>query len=101
MVPIYLARILWGKDWQRKRLMFVTDNVALAYSWQKFSSRHNGVMDMILRIYFVAALNNTAIKIQHLPGVKNKSADALSRLRNIVKILARPYWSVNKSSTCL
>ena len=79
MMPVYLACIVWGVNWQKKRLLFHSDNLAVVYAWKKKSSAHNGMMELMRQIHFVAAKNNFDIQITHIAGVDNSIADAISR----------------------
>jgi hypothetical protein len=79
MVPIYMACAIWGKYWHGKRILFHSDNESVIAAWEKYSSPHKGLMDIIRRIYFHAAVGNFAVRITHIRGVDNGVADALSR----------------------
>ncbi|OWA55484.1 hypothetical protein BV898_19870 [Hypsibius exemplaris] len=82
MVPVYLACLVWGKHWHSKRILFHSDNESVVAAWAKFSSSHKGIMDLIRRIYFLAATGNFAVQITHVAGV-NSVADALSRFEMV------------------
>lgn len=68
MVPVFLPSMSWGAKWRSKRLLFNTNNMAVADAWRKFSFRHKGIMDLTGGVHFQAALNDFALKIVNFPG---------------------------------
>ena len=79
LLPVYLACDLWGINWQRKRLLFHSDNLAVVFAWSKKSSQHHGMMELMRQMHFVAAKNNFVVRITHIAGIDNGMADAVSR----------------------
>ena len=88
MVPVLVACEVWRKDWHGKRVALCTDNQTVVDAWNRFGSRHKGIMDLIRRIYFCAALQNVALRIVHFPVEINLIALALSRLQ-VLRVLLK------------
>lgn len=81
LYPIAAACVVWGPSWKGKRLLFHCDNLAVVDTWKKGSCRNKRVMALIRLILSLAARFNFILYIQHIPGVDNSIADALSRLQ--------------------
>ena len=80
LYPIVIAAMLWGKRWSRKRIMFHCDNLATVYILNKGRSPCPHIMKLMRRLVITATLHNFNFLGEHVPGVKNSIADALSRL---------------------
>lgn len=79
LVPIVIAAALWGHLWYRKHIRFHCDNAAVVDILKKRSAR-NAVAHHLLRcLYFYAAFYQFDHSAEHVPGVLNIAADALSR----------------------
>ena len=65
-----------------KRILFHPDNTTVVAVWSKMSSPSVIIMNIIRRIFFIAAQNNFTLRIVHISGTDNTSADALSRFDN-------------------
>ena len=76
---IVIASMTWGHAWKRKRLIVHCDNHAVVDIWHSHTSRNPLLMNLVRKLFFIAALNNFHIIIQHIPGIDNSIADALSR----------------------
>ncbi|XP_055340125.1 uncharacterized protein LOC129589395 isoform X1 [Paramacrobiotus metropolitanus] len=81
MYPIYVACVIWNEQLCGKRVLFHCDNTATAQTWSAGSCRNPAVMELIRRIHFVTARFNFIIRITHIAGVDNSTADALSRFQ--------------------
>lgn len=81
LYAIVLAASTWGHLWRGKRILFHCDNLSVVGIWAKGSSTMPGIMDLVRVLYFIAARLEFHVTIQHISGVNNVIADALSRFR--------------------
>ena len=79
--PIVLSLLLWGSKMQNQCIVFHTDNEALVHVINKCTSKDKTLMVFVRKLVLVCLENNILFKAQHIPGVKNCLADALSRLQ--------------------
>lgn len=80
LYPIVVAAILWGKEWERKRILFHCDNISVVYILNKGRSPCSSIMKLMRRLVIVETVNNFHFVARHVPGYKNQIADSLSRL---------------------
>jgi len=90
MYAVLVACTTWGREWQRKRLLFHCDNAAVVDIWRKGTCRCPHIMSLVRALYFCAASNNYHLSITHIPGARNQIADHLSRLSIQAFRLAAP-----------
>ena len=64
-----------------KRLLFLTDNMALVHIINQCTSRDPKIMRLVRQLMVKAMQCNTLFRARHLPGKRNVLADALSRLQ--------------------
>ncbi len=62
-------------------ILFFTDNEALVHVINKQSCRDKTLMVFVRTLVLVCLDNNILFKAKHIPGVKNKLADCLSRFQ--------------------
>ena len=79
MIPIVIAAILWGKNWQGLSVRFHSDNSAVVALLNSGSVRDDSMMHLMRCLTFVAASFNFIFSSAHIPGAENVLADALSR----------------------
>ncbi len=79
LVPIVLAAAIWGRFWCRQSICFHTDNMGVVAILRKRSARHPVALHLLRCLYFYAATYNFDFIAQHIPGVDNIAADAISR----------------------
>lgn len=79
LFPIAAASAIWGNTWVGKRLLFHCDNEAVVNAWKNGSCKNRAAMKLIRSILAKAAQFNFVLYIQHIAGVDNGIADALSR----------------------
>ena len=82
LVPIVMAVVLWGPYWAGKNVRCLRNNTAVVAAVNKRSARDPTLAGLLRTLTFVAALLD--ISAQHLPGVQNTSADAISRDNSFV-----------------
>ena len=80
MYPIALAMQLWGNKFANHRILFMTDNEAVAYCLRKQTSKDPLVMRLIRWMVATAIRHNVCFSAKHIPGHTNVIADLLSRL---------------------
>ncbi len=79
--PIVLSVLLWGHLMRNQRIIFFTDNAALVEIINRATSRDVTVMIFVRQLVLACLRFNILFRAQHVPGVKNSLADALSRLQ--------------------
>lgn len=81
LFPIVLALEFWGPDLKNSKVLFMTDNEAVAAVINKQSSKDKILMKLIRRLVVSALTNNIYFRAKHIPGKQNVVADRLSRLQ--------------------
>ena len=78
LYPIVVAAILWGKQWERKRIIFHCDNQATVHILNKGNSKSRDIMKLMRRLTLVAANYSFTFTAKHVIGQLNRVADSLS-----------------------
>ena len=79
LAPIVMALSLWGPQWAGMQVCCLCDNMAVVAAVNKRSAK-DPILSHLLRIVpFLTTILDITTTAQHLPGVQNTSADALSR----------------------
>ena len=81
LYAITVAATAWGARWARKRLFIHCDNQAVVHVWPAGTTKHRSLMSLVRALFYVAASHNFTVLLQHISGVDNGTADALSRLQ--------------------
>lgn len=81
LFPIVLALKIWGLLLTNKKLLFMTDNVAIVHAINKQTCKEKGLMKLIRRLVLGALTHNILFKAKHIAGKSNKLADHLSRFK--------------------
>ena len=81
LYPIVVAAILWGKYWERKRIVFHCDNQGTIYILNKRCSKSDDIMKLMRRLTLVAAKHSFSFTAVHLSSKQNRVADCLSRFQ--------------------
>ena len=71
----------WGHAWRDRQVLFFTDNMSITQVWRSGTCRDPDIMRLVRYLFLFTARLNLNILMQHVPGVSNSSADALSRLQ--------------------
>lgn len=79
LFAVVLAAATWGSQWQRKRLLVHCDNHAVVHIWRTGTSKQQSLMRLVRTLFFTAATHNFTLILQHIQGIDNGIADALSR----------------------
>ena len=80
LFPIVLVAHVWGHLWVKKHILFRSDNDAVVHILNTRTSRVPCLMRLLCSLSFSAARHSFSFSSQHVPGVYNQLADALSRL---------------------
>lgn len=79
LFPIMAALSLWGEQLANKRILLHTDNMALVHILNTQTSREGKIMMLVRKLVVTCMRHNIHFKAQHVPGICNQLADALSR----------------------
>ena len=79
LYPIVIAIELWAYVLENKRLLIFTDNYALVSVINKKTSKNALAMILVRRLVLACLKHNVFVLAQHITGVYNRLADALSR----------------------
>ena len=71
----------WGAHWAWKRLLIHCDNQAVVHVWPAGTTKHRSFTRLVQALFYVAASHNFTVLLQHISGVDNGIADALSHLQ--------------------
>ena len=97
MVPLVLACEIFGKNWARKRILFETDNEAVAKVGKSWLPKDRHLAKLMRVLASLAIKYSFELKIIHKAGALNTKADQLSRGR--VQDFKRENPSVNLTPT--
>ena len=78
LIPIVIAAALWGPQWHSQVVLFHSDNVAVVCDINRMFSSNSSLIHLLRCLSFYAAYFGFHFKAEHVPGVKNSAADALS-----------------------
>ena len=104
LVPIVIAAALWGAQWAGHSICFHSDNMAVMAILGKGSSTDRLLMHLLRCLLFYAAYFTFHIHSEHIPGIMNVAADALSRnnLSSFSSLVPQtPQVQVPQSVSCL
>ena len=81
LLAIVKAAATWGKTFMGKKVLFHCDNMTVVHVINNGTSTNVMIMDLIRSLYFICAQFNFECAAEHVPGLQNEGADALSRGR--------------------
>lgn len=79
LFPVVMATHVWGLQWFRQRILFRSDNEAVVNMLNSRTSKVPCLTFLLRKLLFAAARYNFTFAAQHVPGIHNAAADALSR----------------------
>ena len=86
-MPIVIAAALWGPHWHGSCILFRTDNMAVV----EVLRSHSALLMHLLRcLVFYASVHHFDILGEHLAGVHNAAADAISRKNLVIHVPTGP-----------
>lgn len=77
--PVALAGEVWGPQWSRRHVQFLSDNEAVVAILNSRTSKVPGIMHLVWYLLMSAAKYNLFFTAYHIPGVHNVVSDGLSR----------------------
>ena len=81
LFPVVVASYVWGSQWFRRHVLFRSDNEAVVRILLSRTSKVPCIMRLLRLLLSAAARFNFTFTSQHIPGIHNNIADALSRFR--------------------
>ena len=79
LLPVVLGVAMWGRQWRGRSVRCWCDNAAVVAVLRSGRCKDERVMHLMRSLFFFLATYNMAVVGDHIPGVENKAADALSR----------------------
>ena len=79
LLPLVLATALWGFEWSGSRVCFFSDNQAVVMALSSLSARDPELSHLLRCLFLFKAKFHFEFHAQHIAGVRNTAADALSR----------------------
>ena len=79
LLTIVMGAALWGKQWQGGSVVCRCDNAAVVAILKSGWCKDNMAMHLLRSLFFWLAMYQVSILNEHIPGVSNGPADALSR----------------------
>lgn len=86
LLPILYALVLWGKQWEGQRIECLCDNMAVVAVINSGRAKDTILMHLLRCLFFVSASFQVQVHANHIPGLHNIAADALSR-NNLLRFL--------------
>jgi hypothetical protein len=97
LVPILVAAIVWGLQWQGCRVVAHCDNMAVVTVVNSRYCRDPALMQLLRCLSFVEARRQFTLSAVHLPGIENKLADDLSRNRLSAFLEGKPGANIHST----
>ena len=79
--PIVLSLYLWGAAMSNQCILFFTENESLVHVINKQTCKDRVLMAFLRKLVSICLHHNILFKAKHVQGVRNRLADALSRLQ--------------------
>ena len=79
LLPIVIGAAVWGSQWRGMSVRCLCDNAAVVVIVNSGRSKVERVMHLMWSLFFFLARWNVVLVCQHIAGVENGAADALSR----------------------
>lgn len=89
LVPVVIAAALWGSSWYHQCVRFQSDNMAVVDLLRSRTSGNPLLMHLLRCLVFYAATYSFDFVAEHIPGIHNTAADALSR-NNLILFSSLP-----------
>jgi hypothetical protein len=95
LVPILVAAIVWGVQWQGRQVVARCDNIAVVAVINNRYCRDPALMQLLRCLSFVEARRQFTLSAVHLSGIQNTLADHLSRNRLSAFLEGKPEAKLN------
>ena len=79
LLQAVLSIAIWGHMWRGGAVRCCCNNAAVVAILRSGTSKNKQMMHLVRSLFFLAAGQNISIVGEHIPGVDNRAADALSR----------------------
>ena len=79
LFPVAIAAFVWGPQWCKRHVLFRSDNDAVVHMLNSRTSKIPCLMRLLRHLLLSAARHSFSFSAQHVPGVNNQLADAISR----------------------
>ena len=79
LFPVVVSAHVWGHLWCRRHVLFRSDNDSVVHILNARTSKVPCLMHLLRSLLLAAARHSFSFSAQHIPGVTNSIADALSR----------------------
>ena len=79
LLPLVLAIAMWGRQWHGKSICCRCDNAAVVAMLRSGWCKNEHAMHLLRSLFFFQASYNVSLVAEHIRGVENGLADALSR----------------------
>ena len=77
-----MALAIWGNQFKGKRILVHCDKASIMQIMAKCSSKSKSMMVLVCSLAMFGMQHNFDLHLQHIPGVNNGIADALSRFNH-------------------
>lgn len=68
LFPIVVALELWGTVLENKKILFMTDNMAIVHAINKQTCKDKALMKLIRRLVLQALSHNIPFRAKHIAG---------------------------------
>lgn len=79
LTPVVISVAIWGHQWTGKTVLVRSDNMATVDILNNGTSRNSEAMHLVRCLAFILARLQLSVLAEHIPGIHNTLADALSR----------------------
>ena len=79
LVPVVIAAAVWGHQWQGCHVCFHSDNMAVDSVLVNQAAKDELMNHLLCTLFFYVAYYKFCFSAEHVPGVLNVAADALSQ----------------------
>ena len=81
LFPVVITAHIWGPQWSKMHVLFHSNNEAVVNMLNSRTSKTPCIMRLLSNLFFSAACHSFSFSAQHIPGVSNQTADAISHFR--------------------
>ena len=99
ILNIVVALKVWGQNWANKRIQIFCDNRAVVDTLNSGRAKEDTLATCAHNIWLLTAMFNITLITSHVYGVRNATADLLSRWNNtpnngkkLSQLLTNPIW---------
>ena len=99
MINILVVLQVWGQAWTGKHINLYVDNLAVVTVCQSGFTRDPTLAGYIRNIWLQTSIHNIKLRVHHIPGYRNVTADLLSRWEKsekcnlkLAELVKNPEW---------